>query len=106
MGYQAIDSPYVVRRLCGVMPDKNKSNRGPASPAKTNSNRGTASPAKNNSNRGPASPAKNKSNRNSASPAKNNSNRGPASPAGKQTIGVRLTRLTNSDILYSNQFRR
>ena len=82
--------------LCfsSVMPDKNKSNRGPASPAENNSNRGTVSPAKNKSDRG------------TASPAKNNSNRGPASPAGKRTIGVRLTKLTNSDILYSNQFRR
>ena len=37
---------------------------------------------------------------------KNKSNRGPASPADKRTIGIRLTKLTNSDILYSNQFRR
>lgn len=49
---------------------------------------------------------KNKSNRGTVSPAKNKSNRNSASPAGKRTIGVRLTRLTNSDILYSNQFRR
>ena len=40
------------------MPNKNKSNRGPASPAKNNSNRGPASPVKNKSNRDPASPTK------------------------------------------------